>query len=271
MYKSHGKEYIDNNFSAAELQALMKSAPSPPMADKPITKPGPAFTKKQHPLPPIDFGCNMCGSKFLSKAKLWTHMQSHGVILIPCPTCGDKFVSQIELRSHMSSMHTKQRSTVKKRKPGPASKTNAPHENRGSTSLPTYLELTQVSRRNSTIAGTAAEDKKSENSKKPENLSDIMQKLATAAASKNVKADEKISCNFCSFVCKSQLELTQHLVGDHFKGLIPAPPVVEKCPACPRTFATKEHLESHVKSVHRAKQIRRSLGLDDGNVSSFSF
>ena len=160
MYKSHGKDYIENNFTPAELQALMKSAPSPPtvptvvsMKSGPLSsKAGPLSSKTKHaaaqqPLPLLDFGCNMCGSKFLTRNKLIVHKQlSHGVIAIPCSTCGDKFESPIELAAHNATVHKK---AVKRRKPGPASKTNAPPEKRGSNSIPTYLQLTQVSRRSS--------------------------------------------------------------------------------------------------------------------------
>jgi len=298
MYKSHGKDYIENNFSAAELQALMKSAPVPspptiptvvtqlqkpgPLSSKTnqIQKPGPLSSKTKHvvpqqPLPLLDFSCNMCGSKFLNRNKLIMHKQlTHGVIPIPCSTCGDKFESPLELAAHNTTVHKK---TIKRRKPGPASKTNAPPEKRGSNSIPTYLQLTQVSRRSSVASTTPVEEVKKEikqESSPPNPLADIVAKLASAAASKNVKADEKQTCNFCTVVCSNQMELTQHLVNEHFKGLIPmaapapgsalATPVApEKCSSCPRAFMTKDHLETHIRSVHRAKEIRRTLGLDN--------
>ena len=55
MYKSHGKDYIENNFSPAELQALMKSAPSPPtiptVVGLPTQKAGPLSSKTKHAVP----------------------------------------------------------------------------------------------------------------------------------------------------------------------------------------------------------------------------
>ena len=281
MYKSHGKEYIENNFSPAELAALMKSSPSPPSppaaaaailvgmknASVASQQPAAAVALSKQPLPPLDFGCKMCGSKFLTRGKLMVHMQSHGIILVPCSACGDKFVSQLELSSHMSTMHGKKFPlsglAVKKRRPGPASKTNAPPEKRGASSLPNYLQLTQVSRRSSLASNVE------EKSKLPEladPMAEIIAKLASAAASKAVRPDEKPSCNFCTVVCSSQMELSHHLINEHFKGLIGGGGGKSsggvKCQSCPRSFASQDQLESHVKSVHRAKHIRRTLGLE---------
>lgn len=282
MYKSHGKDYIENNFSPAELQALMKSAPSPPtiptVVGLPTQKAGPLSSKTKHavpqqPLPLLDFGCNMCGSKFLTRSKLIVHKQlTHGVIPIPCSTCGDKFESPIELAAHNATVHKK---TIKRRKPGPASRTNAPPEKRGSNSIPNYLQLTQVSRRSSLAPVEEVKPEiKAEESSPDNSLADIVTKLASAAASKNVRADEKQTCNFCNFVSKNQIELTQHLINEHFKGLLPAPASApatpaasEKCPSCPRAFMTKDQLETHIRSVHRAKEIRRTLGLDTSPTS----
>ncbi len=266
MYKSHGKEYIENNFTQEQLAALMKSAPSPPAIPTVVSMKQEALSPKR-PLPVLDFGCNMCGSKFLTRTKLLLHMQTHGVILVPCQTCGDKFMSQIELQTHINQVHKhrsgKKAAPMPRRKPGPASKTNAPADKRGSTSLPTYLQLTQVSRRSS-----LASIKSEVESKSSGGAMDVIAKLLSAAASKQVTSEERPTCNFCPLAFKGQAELSAHLVNDHFKGLVPQiqmaqPPISsEKCPNCPRTFATKDHLESHVKTVHRAKQIRRSLGLD---------
>lgn len=209
MYKSHGKEYIENNFSPAELAALMKSAPSPPIP--------PTIKEPKQPLPPLDFGYKL-GQQKLQHEKSYKKAR-------PSP-----------MQAQPTQNHHFTQNVVKKqkfRKPGPASKTNAPPEKRGSTSLPTYLQLTQVSRRSSLESRSAKES----------TLADIIQKLAAAAASKVVKPEEKQACNFCTSVFKTQIELSQHLVTDHFKGLIPLPPVI-----------------SHMKTVNRAKAIRRSLG-----------
>ena len=217
MYKSHGREYIENNFSPAELAALMKSVPSPPAAAA---------------LPPVPTVLHPAVSMTTGGTK-------------PGPLSSKK----LDPKSYnISKTHHQPKPRVKKpiRKPGPASKTNAPPEKRGCTSLPTYLQLTQVSRRRSSSVADHSERNK-ENS-----LSDIVRKLAEAAASKQVRHDEKQTCNFCPQVCKNQRELSEHLVNDHFKGLIPLPMAV---PASERKRPLTEN-ES------RAKHIRQSLGLE---------
>ena len=222
MYKSHGKEYIENNFSPAELAALMKSAPSPPATMIPTP---PLSTPKAAPL-----------SKKLN----------------------DKFQSQLEIQNHLNKVRAAKIPAAAKpkkpmRRPGPASKTNAPPEKRGSASLPTYLQLTQVSRRSSNVSEKAAKPQDTPNNP----LSDIVLKLAEAAATKNVRSDEKQTCNFCPKVCKNQAELSLHLVNDHFKGLIPLPSAQQPVKR-PASEAASE--DSPVQK--RAKQIRQNLGLD---------
>ena len=280
MYKSHGKEYIENNFSPAELQALMKSAPSPPSvganaASSPpqnntqtITQKTSSSSKKlREPQPLLEFNCKMCGSKFLNKGKLLTHMQSHGVILIPCPTCGDKFMSQMELQAHKAKLHP-----AKKRRPGPASKTNAPPEKRGANSLPTYLQLSQVSRRSSCASESVNkqlhDDDSAENNQQKSQqdqsgaaaLSAMIGQLAAAAASKKATNGSQQACNFCTFTCRTPSDLSQHLINECtiIKGLL-TPQI--KCSRCPnKNFSSKAQLNMHVKTMHRAKEIRRTLG-----------
>ena len=269
MYKSHGKEYIENNFSPAELQALMKSAPSPPSAGANAASSSPqnitqktsssSSKKSREPQPLLEFNCKMCGSKFLNKGKLLTHMQSHGVILIPCPTCGDKFMSQMELQAHKAKLHP-----AKKRRPGPASKTNAPPEKRGANSLPTYLQLSQVSRRSSCASESvnkqlpeSAADQKSQQESGAAGLTAMIGQLVSAAASKKGTNGSQ-ACNFCTVVCKTPSDLSQHLINEHFKGLLT--PKIE-CSRCPnKNFSSKAQLNMHVKTMHRAKEIRRTLG-----------
>ena len=224
MYKSHGKEYIENNFSPAELAALMKSVPSPPAA---------AATASMPALHPAVAAVSLNNR--------------------PGPLSSKK----LDAKSYAINRNQNLKAIKKKpqvfRKPGPASKTNAPPEKRGCTSLPTYLQLTQVSRRSSSVD----QERNKENS-----LSDIVRKLAEAAASKEVRTDEKQTCNFCPVVCKNQTELSLHLVNDHFKGLIPLPmaqPSSER--KRPRSEVSHEDI-AHERAVIRAKQIRQSLGLD---------
>merc|ERR1711971_1525695 len=208
-YKSLGKEYLENNFTAEELDALMKlpdneiiipgsntgSFPiSPPLTPKmspkqrnnnedsptmvpsnsvipsasilkanlePRSRPGPAsLTKPKHYFGQESehamMACHICEDKFLRKSDLYIHLGQHGVTIINYPSCEDKFMEVAELRLHMKRAHGQvvrqlevdeaepPQQQVAYRKPGPASRTNAPRENRAcpaapTSNLPSYL------------------------------------------------------------------------------------------------------------------------------------
>jgi len=223
MYKSHGKEYLENNFSQEELDSLMRPPPgsntskpspsprkrsneeivipgtptgvlpiSPPLTpklspkqqkakseDSPTmvpsnscipsasilkanlqkTRPGPAsLTKPQHYFDQeaqhAMLKCQLCEEKFLRKSDLFIHLKQHGVRVISCQHCEDKFLEVTDLKRHLTSVHGQaadhmkdsqppQQETQPTRRPGPASRTNAPKENRAtpmtSSNLPSHL------------------------------------------------------------------------------------------------------------------------------------
>ena len=201
MYKSHGKEYLENNFSQEELDSLMrpppgsntsKPSPSPRKVDKdeliiqgaptgtlpispPLTpklspgqrhnlddstnlisascitppssavkkvtksKPGPASRTKHNQYFREEaqnqmFNCEYCEEKFLRKSDLSTHLSEHEVKFLNCKMCSDKFLEVSDLQHHLASVHGQTErlkdETATPRKPGPASRTNAPKENR---------------------------------------------------------------------------------------------------------------------------------------------
>jgi KRAB domain-containing zinc finger protein len=120
MYKSHGKEYIENNFSAAELAALTKPPPggsssgtaksrvceSPAKTASPtsVLKSGPAVGKSYFDAKngTAMFSCQMCSEKFIRKSDLYIHLDTdHGVLLIGCTSCEDKFLDMLELQGPM--------------------------------------------------------------------------------------------------------------------------------------------------------------------------
>lgn len=222
MYKSHGKEYLENNFSQEELDSLMRPPPgsntskpspsprkrsdeeivipgtptgvlpiSPPLTpklspkqrikteDSPTmvpsnsiipsasilkanlqkTRPGPAsLTKPQHYFDQeaqhAMLKCQLCEEKFLRKSDLFIHLKQHGVRVISCQHCEDKFLEVADLKRHLTLVHGQaadhmkdsqppQQETLPTRRPGPASRTNAPKENRASpmtsSNLPSHL------------------------------------------------------------------------------------------------------------------------------------
>ena len=207
MYKSHGKEYLENNFSQEELESIMRPPPgsntskpsptprkrsdeeivipgtptgvlpiSPPLTPKLSPKqrqkvesdsssptmvpsnsiipsanilkanlqagrsrPGPAsLTKPQHyfdqEAQTSVLRCQLCEEKFLRRSDLYIHLgQQHGVRL---PSQDGEF----QQAPALTSTHGQ---TVPVRRPGPASRTNAPKENRAgpmsSSNLPGHL------------------------------------------------------------------------------------------------------------------------------------
>jgi len=128
---------------------------------EPRSRPGPAsLTKPKHYFDQESehamMACHICEDKFLRKSDLYIHLGQHGVTIINCPSCEDKFMEVAELRLHMKRAHGQvvrqlevdeaepPQQQVAYRKPGPASRTNAPRENRAcpaapTSNLPSYL------------------------------------------------------------------------------------------------------------------------------------
>ena len=136
-----------------------------------LTKPKHYFDQEaQHSM----LQCQLCDDKFLRKTDLFIHIQKHGVTVISCQLCEDKFLDVEHLKRHLTSAHghlsaglagniagpssgslgpdsgdsdgegaSGDTSPVSchVRRPGPASRTNAPRENRPTTTtnLPSHL------------------------------------------------------------------------------------------------------------------------------------
>lgn len=107
-------------------------------------RPGPAsLTKPQHYFDQeaqyAMLKCQLCEDKFLRKSDLFIHLKQHGVRVLSCPQCEDRFLEAADLRQHMTIVHG-QAEPEQKRRPGPASRTNAPREQRVVPSnLPNHL------------------------------------------------------------------------------------------------------------------------------------
>eukprot|EP00096_Caligus_rogercresseyi_P001049 TRINITY_DN1164_c0_g1_i2.p1 TRINITY_DN1164_c0_g1~~TRINITY_DN1164_c0_g1_i2.p1 ORF type:complete len:881 (+),score=237.82 TRINITY_DN1164_c0_g1_i2:102-2744(+) len=116
LYKVHGKETVENNFSAEELAGLLSSSSSSKSKDSPPTP------VKRVPPPMMIATCHICSESFPhGKTSIMNHLEStHGAVLPVCRVCEDKFSDLTELKEHIESFHSS-----KHRRPGPASRTNA--------------------------------------------------------------------------------------------------------------------------------------------------
>ena len=276
MYKSHGKDYIENNFSAAELASLIKPPPGTSASGtarassstnantisnitncyqgSKLTATALTNTLAQlSPELPASLGkpkhyfdqgkgtqmltCQMCPQQFLRKSDLYIHLDSdHGVILYGCTSCEDKFDDIMDLQDHVSLAHpgkamgspsTDDPQLIVKRRPGPASKTNAPMESRGSSSSKV--------------------------------LSEIVKNLAANAMANAIPIQK---CEFCSKILDTPSKLREHILNIHIKGFH------YTCELCDKAFPHQDHLDAHYKEKHpnlrkRAQNIRNALGLED--------
>jgi len=196
MYKSHGKEYLENNFSQEELDNLMRPPPgsntssptsgvlpiSPPLTPKlsPKLRTAPSARGEDSPTLVPSSSCipsalslkennkennvnnnnnnnnnsvkrSRPGPASLTKPQHYFDQEAQHAI-IKCQLCEEKFLRKsdlfIHLKQHEERFHEisdlKKQDEVEprgqKRRPGPASRTNAPREQRAVPSnLPTHL------------------------------------------------------------------------------------------------------------------------------------
>ena len=306
MYKSHGKDYIENNFSAAELAALTKPPPggstsgiakSPSKNSSPtsLLKTGPVIGKHYFDAKngTAMFSCQMCNEKFVRKSDLYIHLDTdHGVLLIGCTSCEDKFLDMLELQNHVQAVHSKK--AISGRRPGPASRTNAPKENRaaGAVESPmsqeswkckdcikyfndkqTYVShMRLIHGRFFDVAEIeeSDEDGDDDDATIDDNnpLAMIIKNLTEAAARKAAKSTNvSESCNFCEKVFDSQTDLRDHIINIHIKGFC------FSCELCGKAFPQQENLDAHTKAKHpnlakRAQNLRSALGLDSEHQGS---
>jgi len=131
--KENNKENNNNNNN--NNNTVKRSRPGPAS----LTKPQHYFDQEaQHAM----LKCQLCEEKFLRKSDLFIHLKQHGVRVLSCELCEDRFLEIADLKKHMSAVHGQEDAESKgqKRRPGPASRTNAPREQRAVPSnLPTHL------------------------------------------------------------------------------------------------------------------------------------
>ena len=113
--------------------------------------------------------CQLCDDKFLRRSDLHHHLgRDHGgVPLLACPACQDRFLEPGDLARHMTLVHGHKGGEgaaapahhqlkdaaadlplITKRRPGPASRTNAPQENRTASAAAPLTSSAPVSSSN---------------------------------------------------------------------------------------------------------------------------
>ena len=78
--------------------------------------------------------CHICNLKFVHKSDLYFHLREHNVDTHDCHMCDDRFIDRSDYNQHMALAHSQaydlKVTESPRRRPGPASRTNAPPENR---------------------------------------------------------------------------------------------------------------------------------------------
>lgn len=158
MLKSHGKEYVENNYTSEQIASITKTA----MPGDSLLRPAPTKDALEllkqvqlqnqhvaggqigHYFDPSKnsqmLSCASCPQRFIRKSDLLIHLeQDHGQKCVGCTLCGEKFLEIGDLREHITEAHpdpseppvvTIQPANVPKtlayNKPGPASRKRKP-------------------------------------------------------------------------------------------------------------------------------------------------
>ncbi len=276
--KTHGQEYVDNNFTPEEFAALTRSPPPPNLLKKPATtvlksnvangnKPGPLSSK-------ILKGLNHCS-----------------VLESMEPRPNQKNHAYDEDNNDPPTIAIK---PPKRRRPGPASRTNAPPEIRAVSNVPSYLDASQYDGCREggyecTECGKVLQHKQTYVShmrvihgnyyggnrwKGHSSVVDmILEESAKLSPKKRagaggpsriggVDASNVTMCSVCEQVFPNPSSLRNHVVNVHIQGQ------THTCDLCGKAFLSAENLEAHNKDKHpnlnkRLQSLRDALGLED--------
>ena len=166
MQKSHGKEYVDNNFTPEQIASMTKTAiPAGVVTSTPPATPPNLLVKSEPNKDAIELlkqvqlqsqhvaggqighyfdlsknsqmlSCSSCPQRFIRKSDLLIHLeQDHGQKCVGCTLCGEKFLEIGDLREHITEAHSDtseppaavvRPKTLPYNKPGPASRKRKP-------------------------------------------------------------------------------------------------------------------------------------------------
>merc|ERR1719336_2494473 len=253
--------------SASILKANLQKSHRPGPAS--LTKPQHYFDQEaQHAM----LKCQLCAEKFLRKSDLFIHLQQHGVRIIGCQLCEDKFLDVADLKRHLTSAHGRAQdsgdsdgepglespvSAAVARRPGLASRTNAPKENRGSSG---HLASTAE---NGSCAGFPCEQCGKV----------LMHKQSYVSHMRVIHGDyyggnKWRGSSVVEMVLGGQKQQRQETAASraalspHRLGLA--------CEFCPKAFTDQAHLDDHIQSKHpnltkRIQAFKAALGLNDSD------
>lgn len=166
MVKTHGKEYMENNFTPEEFADMIRSMTTPRRASQieiiPTKEPSIIHQMKSNEInkkhPQLHYfdqtketqilSCQLCSEKFVRQSDFHIHMETiHHIPLSELKSMEPKEGQRNHLyvdseEPPMITIQPIQVQNRKKRKPGPASKTNAPVENRmiANNNIPPHLD-----------------------------------------------------------------------------------------------------------------------------------
>ena len=274
--KVFGRDFSENNFSSADLVAL--AAQQPPL---PVNGVGAAPPQQPH-------------HPFLNG--------SVGKLLQAQPIkIGNVSVGRVSHNSGLSPFGQPMpqpmtpETTPKKRRPGPASRTNAPEENRvSSTNIPSYLDSSEFHGERSQETypcgecGKVLQHKQSwvshmrvihgnyfgGNKWKGSSVVDMIleESVKMSPKKKAPKGSPEANacmCSVCEQVFPNPSSLRNHVVNVHVNGQS------HTCDLCGKAFLSQENLDTHTRAKHpnlnkRLQSLRDALGLKDQEALSKS-
>ena len=297
MSKTHGKdqEYIDNNFSANDVkQSLPNNGPPPQMPQQQPPQQHYFDAKKNTQVLP----CQFCEVTFVRKNDLVIHLENiHHLPMHlvtgsqPVPDDNDILppaitINPIKRKSSSDSSDGDASASKRLRRPGPASRTNAPTENRvKSSNIPLHLLEAQLEESSNGYkcpeCDKVLQHKQSylshlkvihgnffgSNKWKGSSVVDFILEQSRSSPRKKSRGGgpdaNATQCTLCEAVFPNPSSLRNHVVNVHVNGSS------FTCQLCGKAFLNEENLDAHTKSKHpnltkRLQALREALGIAGG-------
>ena len=298
MSKTHGKdqEYIDNNFSTNDPANMKQSLPNngPPQVPQQQQQQHYFDAKKNTQVLP----CQFCEVTFVRKNDLVIHLENIHHLPMHLVTGSQPVPDDNEMppaitinpikRKSSSDSDDAGESASKRRRPGPASRTNAPTENRvKSSNIPLHLLEAQLEESANGYkcpeCDKVLQHKQSylshlkvihgnffgSNKWKGSSVVDFILEQSRTSPRKKSRGGgpdaNATQCTLCEAVFPNPSSLRNHVVNVHVNGSS------FTCQLCGKAFLNEENLEAHTKSKHpnltkRLQALREALGIAEGDT-----